>query len=158
MLRFSERKDNFKIVCIKPNVDPGSQEIVKIYEKNKKHKNLLICNNLETDIFVNLVSNSFCIAGNSSMGLLESAFYNLFALNIGNRQKGRINPGNVIFVKNNVNSILKGLKKIQKYHELKKKINTNFYGDKKSAKRIVGILEKINFKNQKWLNKKKLCN
>ena len=136
----------------------GFFEMKSFDPENKKHKNLLICNNLETDIFVNLVLNSFCIAGNSSMGLLESAFYNLFALNIGNRQKGRINPGNVIFVKNNVNSILKGLKKIQKYHELKKKINTNFYGDKKSAKRIVGILEKINFKNPKWLNKKKLCN
>ena len=46
------------------------------------------------------------------MGLLETPYYGKYALNIGNRQKGRVNPGNVIFVKNNFQSIIRGMETI----------------------------------------------
>ena len=38
------------------------------------------------------------LAGNSSMGLLEAPLYKLPVVNIGNRQRGRLNAGNVRYV------------------------------------------------------------
>ena len=84
------KNHEFKIVVIKPNSDPGSNEILntlKVFGKSTKDK-MVFCNNLKSDLFINLIRNSFCIAGNSSMGLLETSYYEKFALNIGSRQKG----------------------------------------------------------------------
>ena len=97
--------------------------------------------------------NAYCVAGNSSMGLLETAFYKLRAINIGSRQKGRENPGNVIYVDNNKKDIINGFIKIKKI----KMVNQYFYGDKHSAKNIYKIIKSIKLRDKKWLNKKKLC-
>lgn len=146
------------VLSIKPNTDPGSEKIIKLIDKHKtKYKNVIFCNNLESNIFVNLLRNAYCVAGNSSMGLLESSFYNLPAINIGNRQKGRDSPGNVIFVKNNLDSILKGFNDIKLLRKKYKKFKANFYGDLKSAQNILDVIKLINTKDIKWYNKKKLC-
>ena len=91
------------------------------------------------------------------MGVLESSFYNLPSLNIGKRQLGRENPGNVIFVKNNVKSILNGFSKIKKIKNKKVSFKKHFYGNKNSAKNIVNVIKSIDIKNPKWFNKMKLC-
>lgn len=151
-------KEKMNVICIKPNVDPGSEKIMKIIKKKDgESKNIIFCNNLESKIFVNLLRNAYCVVGNSSMGLLESSFYNLPALNIGNRQKGRENPGNVFFVKHNFSSIIKGFDKIKNFKNKKKIFKTNYYGNKNSAKNILNIIKLINTKDPKWYNKTKLC-
>ena len=151
-------KEKMNVICIKPNVDPGSEKIMKIIKKkDTENKNIIFCNNLDSKIFVNLLRNAYCVAGNSSMGLLESSFYDLPALNIGNRQKGRENPGNVFFVKNNFLSIVKGFEKIKHLKKKKKSSITKYYGDKNSAKNVINTIKLINTKDLKWYNKKKLC-
>ena len=50
------------------------------------------------NIFVNLLRNASVLIGNSSMGLLEAPSYKLPVINVGNRQKGRLNAGNVEFI------------------------------------------------------------
>ena len=55
--------------------------------------------------FVNLIRNSMALVGNSSMGILEAPHYKIPVVNTGNRQKGRLNAGNVEFVPFNINSI-----------------------------------------------------
>ena len=96
---------------------------------------MVFCNNLKSDLFINLIRNSFCIAGNSSMGLLETSYYEKFALNIGSRQKGRLNPGNVVFVNSNVKSIISGLNRIKKYLLKGKKLKKIFMEMKNQQKK-----------------------
>ena len=91
------------------------------------------------------------------MGLLETPYYGKYALNIGNRQKGRVNPGNVIFVKNNFQSIIRGMETIVVKKKSKTKIDKKFYGDKNSAKNILNVIKTINLEDLRWINKKKLC-
>ena len=52
------------------------------------------------------------VVGNSSSGLIEAASFNKFALNIGNRQLGRIRNKNVIDVKFDKKEIIKNCDKI----------------------------------------------
>ena len=44
--------------------------------------------------------------GNSSSGIKETIFFNCPTLNIGNRQKSRLKPKNVVDVKANKNQII----------------------------------------------------
>ena len=51
------------------------------------------------------------LVGNSSMGLLEAPHYKLPVVNIGERQKGRINAGNVAFVASDLSQIVNEIEK-----------------------------------------------
>ena len=47
--------------------------------------------------------------GNSSSGIIETPLFNLPVINLGNRQKGRVMPKNIINISNNITN--KKLKK-----------------------------------------------
>ena len=92
--------------------------------------------------------NASCLIGNSSSGIRDSAILGIPVVNIGSRQKNRFKGQNVISVDHDYNQILKAVKKqlnIMKYKKNK------IYGDGKSGKRIVSILNKINIKVQKQI-------
>ena len=98
------------------------------------------------------------LVGNSSMGILEAPFYKLPVVNIGERQKGRLNAGNVEFVDYNKNVMLKALHKAvfdTDYREFIKKID-NPYGKGDSEKIIVSFLKKLDLSDKSWLIKKKM--
>ena len=109
--------------------------------------------------FVNLMRNASALVGNSSMGILEAPHYKLPVVNIGKRQQGRLNAGNVEFVSYDMNLILKALEKAtldEKYREKVKKIVSPF-GDSSAPKKIREIIESVNLSDRKWYVKKKLC-
>jgi GDP/UDP-N,N'-diacetylbacillosamine 2-epimerase (hydrolysing) len=154
-IRIFCKKYNFKVICISPNSDPGSKDMINLISKYKNQDWLIFRKNIKTDIFVNLIRNCYCIAGNSSMGILETPFYKKFAINIGTRQGGRLNAGNVIYVSNNILSITNGLEKLltKKYDN---KIS-DVYKAINPSKKISQIISRINISNKKWYIKKKLC-
>ena len=80
--------------------------------------------------------------GNSSSGLTEAPFLGLTAINIGNRQKGRTQVGNVInvaakskIIKNKIQQVLK--------KKIKRKINSNEYFKKGATIKVVKKIEKL---------------
>ena len=152
-------KNKFDVVVIYPNNDPGSLEMISEIKKYKNEKNFFIFKNLEHLEFVNLIRLSSVLVGNSSMGFLEAPYYKLPVVNIGRRQRGRLNAGNVKFVDYKEKSIISALNKAcfdKKYLKNIKKTN-NLYGKGFSSKKIVNFLEKIKNKESKWLIKKNLC-
>ena len=56
--------------------------------------------------FVNIMRNTSALIGNSSMGILEAPFYKLPVVNVGRRQSGRLNAGNVEFVDYKIDQII----------------------------------------------------
>ena len=70
-------------------------------------------------------------------------------INIGSRQKGRVQGCNVINVKANILEIEKAVKKINSDNSFIKKIRStkNIYGDGKSAKKIIDIISKTKLDN-----------
>jgi GDP/UDP-N,N'-diacetylbacillosamine 2-epimerase (hydrolysing) len=142
----------FKTIGIYPNTDPGSFDIlnsIKPYE----HKSFIrFYKNIPTEYFVNVMRNCKTLIGNSSMGILEAPYYKLPVVNIGNRQKGRLNAGNVEFVKHDVVQIVKSLKKACFDKAYQKKVNNleNPFGDGHSADRVISILANIDLADRKW--------
>ena len=152
-------KHNFATICISPNSDPGSYEMIRAIKELKSEKWFYYFNTLHRDIFINLVRNAKALVGNSSMGILEAPHYKLPVVNIGNRQVGRLSAGNVKFTNYLEKSIINALEISCFDKNYIKKINNlkNPYGDSSAAKKIRKVIESINTEDQKWYVKRKLC-
>lgn len=158
LTEFSE-KNTLKTVAIYPNTDPGSYDIINAIKRYERKGCIRFYKTLPRKIFINLMRNAAVLIGNSSMGLLEAPFYKLPAINVGRRQMGRLNTGNVRFVEHDKKDIKEALSKVFFDKEYKKYIKQleNPYGNGDSSKKIKDILLSINIKDRKWYTKQKLC-
>ena len=100
------------------------------------------------------LSKAKILIGNSSSGIIEASSFKLPVINIGNRQRGRLQSSNIVNVTHSerfiFNTILKILKKKKLIKKLKKCRNP--YGNGDSSKKIVHILKNIKI-NKKLLDK-----
>lgn len=151
-------EQNIKVIGIYPNTDPGSYDIINVIDEIKD-ENIQFYKALPRDIFVNIMRNAKCLIGNSSMGIVEAPMYKLPVVNVGNRQKGRLNAGNVEFVGYDVENIKKALYKACYNIEYIKYVKNleNPYGDGFAHKKIVAFLDDIDLNDKKWYIKKNLC-
>lgn len=151
---------NLHIIGIYPNTDPGSHKVIEaIHECEQMFHNIKFYKTLPRNIFINLIRNTLCLVGNSSMGILEAPYYKIPVINIGNRQKGRLNAGNVEFVKYQEEQIVDALKKACFNIDYKRQIQKlkNPYGDEISSKKFVDFIQSIDINDKKWYVKTKLC-
>ena len=114
--------------------------------------------NLPRNIFVNLIRNASLLIGNSSMGILEAPYYKLPVINIGDRQLGRLNAGNVKFLDYDKKTIKSAMEEAifdSTYIEKIKSIK-NPYGDGNAHERIVEFLENLDLKDKNWHIKQKV--
>ncbi len=150
------KKYGLKTIGIYPNTDPGSYDILRAIDEYKSSNYIKFYKTLPREIFVNILRNALCLVGNSSMGVLEAPFYKLPVVNVGSRQKGRLNAGNVEFVPHKKEVIKKAVLKAcydENYRKYVKSLE-NPYGDGFASKRIGDILENINLNDKKWWIKK----
>jgi len=136
-----------QVVAFSSNTDAGGKEII---DTVKKEKNFTHITNMVSSDFLNLMNCANVMVGNSSAAIREAPSFHLPAVNIGSRQQGRLRAENVIDVEHDEEQIIKAIKKGLFDGDFIKKVNetTNPYGDGKSAKRIVEILENIPLNQQ----------
>jgi GDP/UDP-N,N'-diacetylbacillosamine 2-epimerase (hydrolysing) len=156
--RFCVQND-IKAVGIFPNTDPGSSGVLESIKKNSGSGHIRFYKTLPRDVFVNIMRNSLMLVGNSSMGVLEAPFYELPVVNVGNRQKGRINAGNVLFVEHDDQSVMQAMQKSCFDESYRRDLNKckDYYGEGKTAEKIVKILSDIDPRDRKWHIKRRLC-
>lgn len=146
-----------KAVCITPNSDPGSYEIIQAY-KEFESDSILLQQTLPRSIFVNLLRNAKALVGNSSMGILEAPMYKLPVVNVGHRQRGRLNAGNVKFVSYREDDIVSAIEQAVfdiKYRNYIANLD-NPYGSGQAADIIENFIRAIDLSDTKWLVKEKL--
>ncbi|WP_404970302.1 UDP-N-acetylglucosamine 2-epimerase [Vibrio campbellii] len=146
-----------KAVCITPNSDPGSYEIIQAY-KEFESDSILLQQTLPRSIFVNLLRNAKALVGNSSMGILEAPMYKLPVVNVGHRQRGRLNAGNVKFVSYQENDIVSAIEQAVfdiKYRNYIANLD-NPYGSGQAADIIENFIRNVDLSDTKWLVKEKL--
>ena len=114
---------NNQIIITYPNFDPGYQYILnKIINIKKKFKDIKVIKHLGRENYHSLLNyigknqKGFCM-GNSSSGIKETIFYNCPTLNIGDRQKSRLKPKNVIDVVADKKKIINKIKRELKYYK-----------------------------------------
>ena len=137
------KKINMTTFWFWPNVDNGSDSISKVirsYREENELKKVHFFKNMEGLDFLNLLSFSKGLIGNSSVGIRECSFLGIPVINIGSRQNKRDRSQNVIDVDhdeteiiNKVNNILSGL-------EIK---SSNLYGKGYSGDIIADLLYRV---------------
>ena len=142
------KKEQMRSVWILPNNDAGSSlvraEILDSMEGDE------VYDNLSRDEYLKFLKNCHCIVGNSSSGILEAPFYKVPAVNIGNRQNGRMQSKNVVNCGNSQEEITNALRMVDK---IEKNQIKSIYGDGMSSERIIKLLVKLK-NNKNLLNKR----
>ncbi|BDQ31836.1 UDP-N-acetyl glucosamine 2-epimerase [Nitrosopumilus zosterae] len=136
---------NIQTIIISGNVDAGSQKIKKII----KNSNISNYENLPFIKYISLLYYSSAIIGNSSSGIMEAPFLHIPSINIGTRQEGRGKTKSIINVKYDKNKIKMAINKVltdKKFLNSIKK-QKNQHGNGIASKKIIQILEKLNFEN-----------
>ncbi len=150
---------NYKVVASYPNTDPGSYDILRAIHEFEGKSFIKFNGTVPREYFVNLMRNTKALIGNSSMGILEAPFYKLPVVNVGNRQQGRLNAGNVRFVDHKKNQIIEELERACFDEKYRKEINNLHcpFGDGHAPEIILETIKNINPKDEKWLVKRNLC-
>ena len=145
----------YQIIITGSNADNGGEYINNQLKKLSKSKaNIHFYQSLGTINYLNILKYTSFVIGNSSSSIVELPSYGVFAINIGNRQKGRLQSTNIINVGYSSSSILMGINKI---NQIRKKFKfKNPYFKKNSSKIIIKFLiNKLeNLTKQKILKKK----
>tara|TARA_E500000178_G_scaffold356561_1_gene435485 strand:+ start:776 stop:1891 length:1116 start_codon:yes stop_codon:yes gene_type:complete len=134
------KNQNEKFIVIYPNNDPGSEEILKIYKKNK-NKNFKIFPSLRFNYFITLLKNAKYIIGNSSCAIYEAPYFKIPSINIGTRQKKRFQSRSIFNL--SIEDLDKN--KINRFLENYKPLTNNIFGKGDSYKKFLRILNKKKF-------------
>lgn len=130
-----------------PNSDAGFDEILKAYQEySTKHPEYFtLFKNLDRINYGNLLRNAEFLIGNSSSGIVEVASLGLAAINIGDRQQGRLHGRNVIFTDYSKENIKSAIQKACADEIFKAEVakKTNPYGDGNSAEKVINVLAEI---------------
>lgn len=137
-------------VIIYPNVDAGGLEIIRAIKEYEHLSFIHGYENMERQTFISVLRDVAVIVGNSSCGILEAPSFKLPAINIGTRQRGRMQARNVINVGYDRKQIEASIQKALYDRDFKRKLAScvNPYGDGHSSERIVKILSEIEINNR----------
>lgn len=146
---------NQKILFTYPNADEGYMDYIKIIESKLNKNNSIIVKNLGMQKYHSMLHHSDLLIGNSSSGIIESCSFKIACINLGNRQKKRLSPKNVIHSSFDIIDIKKAYNKaMSRNFKIKLKNFKNPYEVKNSSNKIFNTIKKnmiekklIKFKN-----------
>lgn len=136
-----ESKLNY--VVIYPNNDPGSNIILKEYEKFDNLPNFRLFPSIQFEKFLVLMKNCQFMIGNSSAGVREAPIYSIPTINLGSRQKNRFHHESIFNIDENKDLILNSINRVIKSSS--KFPPSYFFGKGKSAMKFKNVLEKRSF-------------
>lgn len=145
-----------EFIVTKSNADQGGARINEILDLEEKNiSNLHVFTSLGIKRYLSLMKYSEFVIGNSSSGIIEAPAFKVPTINIGDRQKGRLQSDSIINCKSDVQSICDAIK-IAYSAEFREKCKTieNPYGDGNAAvniaKKCVEVVseESINLKKK----------
>lgn len=144
--------DELSVVLTKANSDAGGRIINKmIDEYSEKNKNRVVAyTSLGQFRYYNAMKYCAMVIGNSSSGIIEAPTFKIPTINIGDRQKGRIQAESVINCLADKESIIKSINKGLS-EEFNNKIRDieNPYGEGDSSQKIMDVIKKYLFSDKK---------
>lgn len=135
-----ELSDEFIFVITMPNADTlGSIFRKSIQElKAKLPRRIVAVENFGKKNYFSAMEYASFLLGNTSSGITEAASFGKYVVNVGNRQKGRVQSDNVINCVFEKDAILKSVLKAKERDEFKGK---NIYRKKNTAEKIINAIK-----------------
>jgi len=144
------------IIFTRPNADTRGRIIDKEIKRFVDgHPSAHLVDNFGAHDYWSVMSLTGVMVGNSSSGLIEAPSLRIPAVNIGNRQRGRVRASNVIDVGYDRKAIGAGIQKAldPAFREGLRKL-VNPYGTGDAAEKIVECLKTIVLTDERVLSKK----
>lgn len=139
LLKALEQTDDMQFIITKANADVGGKMINECIDRHVRNsKNCVAFDSLGIKRYLSLLKYSKFVIGNSSSGIIEAPAFGVPTVNIGDRQKGRLQADSVI----NCNPVCKEivdammLARSRSFQE-KAKHTKNPYGDGETSVKIV---------------------
>lgn len=130
----------YQIVITMPNADTSSNIIRKhLDEFIKSHSNVYGIESFGSLGYLSCMKYCSFMLGNTSSGFVEASWFPKAVVNVGERQKGRIETPNIKTCRIEKNEILDTIRFINKNEHPQQ---DNFYGEGKTSEKIVMILKK----------------
>jgi UDP-hydrolysing UDP-N-acetyl-D-glucosamine 2-epimerase len=130
------------LVVTAPNADTRGATAARLVEEfAASHERATFVRSLGSRAYLTLLGRVAAVVGNSSSGIIEAASFELPVVNVGDRQRGRLHPRNVIDVGDDADEILAGIRRAVS-EEFRASLAglENPYGDGHAAERIVARL------------------
>ena len=133
----------WKFVITKANADQDGRIINQIWEDYAMtHENVRVYASLGLNRYLSAMKHCSLVLGNSSSGILEAPSFPVPTVNIGDRQRGRIQAGSIINCDPQRESIVHAMNQALSVSFQEKLSGVrNPYGDGSTSKQIVQILE-----------------
>ena len=156
LLAVCSRHPEMKFIFSKANADAYGRIINQMIDDYIQHNdNAVAYASLGMVHYLSAVKYSAMVMGNSSSGLVEAPSFRVPTINIGDRQKGRIQADSVINCKPAFEEIEKAIKLVlsEKFKEKTRK-TINPYGDGNTSDRIVEVVSRFLLEDKIDLKKK----
>ncbi len=137
------------IILTMPNSDAGGREISDMFSQfTLAHPNAMAFTSLGSLRYLSCMKWVNGVVGNSSSGLAEAPSLKVGTINIGDRQKGRLQASSVINCQSQKSDILAAFDELfSEDFERRLTDAKNPYGEGGASKAIVGILERYDIEN-----------
>ncbi len=149
LLKVLDRRPDTLLIFTKANADTNGRVINRMIDDyvNRNADKAVAFAALGRVGYLSTMKYVEAVVGNSSSGIIEASSFKIGTINIGDRQKGRIQADSVINCGTTAAEITDAFRKLYS-PEFQKKLNAvrSPYGDGKTADRMVQVLESIPLK------------
>jgi GDP/UDP-N,N'-diacetylbacillosamine 2-epimerase (hydrolysing) len=156
LLDVCKKSQNMNFIFTKANADSNGRIINNMIDAYiKENDNAVAFTSLGMTRYLSAVMYSAMVIGNSSSGLLEAPSFGIPTINIGDRQKGRLQADSVVNCQPSIEGIEKAmdLALTEEFKNLAKK-TVNLYGDGKTSEKVVDTIKDFLINNKIVLKKK----
>ncbi|MBF0462084.1 MAG: UDP-N-acetylglucosamine 2-epimerase (hydrolyzing) [Magnetococcales bacterium] len=128
-----------------PNSDPGYQEVAKVVEAYAQRAEVTLYRHLPRSAFVALLHHARCLVGNSSLAFHEAPFLGLPAVNVGDRQRGRLASQAIQSVPLDIQAIQQAVHRAAFAADYRATVQPGdtLYGDGYMAERTVALFKNL---------------
>ena len=131
----------YQLIITMPNADTmGNYIREKLHEFISEYPNAIGIESFGTIGYLTCMKHCSFMLGNTSSGFVEASFFPKFVINLGDRQKGRIETNNILTIPIQKNAILDCVKTIEKSETPQ---NCNIYGNGNTANQIAKIINSL---------------
>jgi len=156
LLEVCKEYKNLSFVFTKANADAEGRVINQYIDRySRENKNIVAFTSLGMKCYLSALKYCSMVIGNSSSGLLEAPSFGIPTVNIGDRQKGRLQSSSIINCEPTQESIKQAMDLAFSEEFLQKaKVTVNPYGNGDTSRKIVEIIKeyllhkKINLKKK----------
>lgn len=134
-------QNDYQIIITMPNADTmGNMIREKLNAFGKNNPNVKLIESFGMLGYLSCMKHCAFLLGNTSSGFVEASFFPKYVINLGDRQKGRMQSPNILTIPITSNQIIDAVKKVENSSSLK---NLHWYGIGNAAQKIVQTLKDL---------------